>query len=498
MASGSIAIVGGGLAGLSAGIHARLAGLDAVILERHSCLGGVAAAWRRGDYVIDGGIHFVMGHKPGQRLYRLYEVLGIAGNVGFSDLDGLGRFVDEGSETEIDLTSDLETLEQVLITRFPDDSRVIRELLSGARALRGKPVFDFGLELPPELIGPARRLADLWASRSLIPRMLGPSGRPISDLASKTTSSTLGALIENLFLPEVPVWFVQMLLAMSADGQLGLIQGGCRPFVDAMAARFEGLGGEVRLRAQVDEVVVESSGKTSRACGVRLADGTEVQADAVISAADGYETIYQMLGGRFLSDEISARYRTWPLIRPTVIASFGVARPAPQAPPFTIVRLASAIPLPGSPQPMMIVRWLGSANGFAPAGKSIVQVMLETEWDGWNALHADKPAYRQAKARVANDVLDRLERFFPGIAAEVEMTDIATPVTTWRYTRNREGAYMGWLPTPRLLMTAVPRTLPGLDDFYMAGQWVMPGGGVPAVLFSGRHAVTLATRKMTE
>ena len=45
--------------------------------------------------------------------------------------------------------------------------------------------------------------------------------------------------------------------------------------------------------------------------------------------------------------------------------------------------------------------------------------------------------------------------------------------------------------TPKAIMTFVDRTLPGLADFYMAGQWVMPGGGVPAVLFSGRHVAQL-------
>jgi phytoene dehydrogenase-like protein len=45
--------------------------------------------------------------------------------------------------------------------------------------------------------------------------------------------------------------------------------------------------------------------------------------------------------------------------------------------------------------------------------------------------------------------------------------------------------------TPEAFRTTIARTLPGLDNFYMAGQWVMPGGGVYPVLYSGRHAVQL-------
>jgi len=33
------------------------------------------------------------------------------------------------------------------------------------------------------------------------------------------------------------------------------------------------------------------------------------------------------------------------------------------------------------------------------------------------------------------------------------------------------------------------KTLPGLDNFYMVGQWVEPGGGVPTAALSGRNVI---------
>jgi phytoene desaturase len=39
------------------------------------------------------------------------------------------------------------------------------------------------------------------------------------------------------------------------------------------------------------------------------------------------------------------------------------------------------------------------------------------------------------------------------------------------------------------ILENIERRLPGLGNLYMAGHWVM--GGVPGVLFSGRHAVQL-------
>ena len=42
-----VAIIGGGLAGLSAGCYAAMNGFEAHIFEHHTVPGGVAAAWKR-------------------------------------------------------------------------------------------------------------------------------------------------------------------------------------------------------------------------------------------------------------------------------------------------------------------------------------------------------------------------------------------------------------------------------------------------------------------
>jgi phytoene dehydrogenase-like protein len=39
------------------------------------------------------------------------------------------------------------------------------------------------------------------------------------------------------------------------------------------------------------------------------------------------------------------------------------------------------------------------------------------------------------------------------------------------------------------------KTLPGLENFYMAGQWVEPGGSVPTAAMSGRHAIQIVCSK---
>jgi phytoene dehydrogenase-like protein len=67
--------------------------------------------------------------------------------------------------------------------------------------------------------------------------------------------------------------------------------------------------------------------------------------------------------------------------------------------------------------------------------------------------------------------------------------DVATPMTYENYTGNWQGSMEGWLITTKTMTMRMSKTLPGLQNFYMAGQWVEPGGGVPTAAMSGRNVI---------
>ena len=69
-----------------------------------------------------------------------------------------------------------------------------------------------------------------------------------------------------------------------------------------------------------------------------------------------------------------------------------------------------------------------------------------------------------------------------------------TARTLERYTGNWLGSTCGWLMTKEtmpMLIKGVPKTLPGLGNFYMAGQWVEPGGTVSLAAASARNVLQL-------
>jgi phytoene desaturase len=487
----TVIIIGAGLGGLAAGCFAQMNGYRSRIVEHHTHPGGVAAAWRRGDYLIDGGIHFAMGHKPGTALYELYRGLGIVPAVRFVDLTSYGRWVHEPSGRSLVMTQDLDRLARDLKALWPEDARIAGELVASARAMQGLDMSTFGMSRPPELAGPLDQLRELWSMRKMLRYAAGKFARPVAEYARAASDPALRSFLESLFLPEVPVFFVSMLLGMLADGQLAYIEGGCQDYVGAVERRYRELGGEVSYGCTVDEILV----RDGQAAGVRLADGTQVPADAVIAACDGASVLFKMLGGRYVTDKMRQRYSDWPRFKPLLMISYGVAREFSGEPSFQTYVLREPLEAGGEKVPGLMLRLFNYSGRFAPPGKSVIQAEFETGWEFWNDLRSqDRARYEAEKEALAARVLERLEGYYPGMASQVEVTDVATPYTTWRYTLNDKGSWEGWLITPQAMRTSIERTLPGLSGFYMAGQWVMPGGGVPPVLYSGQHAVQLLCR----
>jgi phytoene dehydrogenase-like protein len=118
----------------------------------------------------------------------------------------------------------------------------------------------------------------------------------------------------------------------------------------------------------------------------------------------------------------------------------------------------------------------------------MMTLRMPTRFDYWMGLKTNAVVrYREEKRRIVRETLAALEERFPGLTAKVESSDVATPATYVRYTGNWQGSYEGWLPTPRILGRRIPYTLPRLKNFYMAGHWVVAGGGLPSAALAGRY-----------
>src|SRR5512137_2228954 len=114
----TIAIIGAGFGGLSAGIYAQLNGYRTQIFELHTLPGGLCTAWKRKGYTIDGCIHWLVGSSPQSGMYRFWQEVGIAQGREFVYADEYVRYEGADGRTVIYYT-DVDRLERHLVEFSP-------------------------------------------------------------------------------------------------------------------------------------------------------------------------------------------------------------------------------------------------------------------------------------------------------------------------------------------------------------------------------------------
>jgi len=477
MSESHVLIIGGGLAGLSTGCYARASGFRTTIVEHNLALGGVCTAWSRGPYTIDGCIQWLTGGA----FERIYEELGILPRVACKTIERFLTYRDARDGYELTISNDLEATARSFLDLAPEDGDEIRRLVAGAERVVGmSPPFD----RPMELASFADQITGLWGMRHEL-GTIAHFRKPLGAWSSQhLRSERLRRVFSRMLPEEAPALLLLMILGYLEHGYLSRPIGGTARFRDALVDNYFQLGGEGLVHSTVDEILIEAG----RSCGVRLADGSILEADIIVSTASAPETVLRLLGGAYGASQTRERLNRWKTFQPIILASYGVAVPLSDAPPTLLIDHIEPLHVGGMTNEHLAVRVYNDDASFAPTGHTVVQTMLASNYEYWakTGLH-----YRAEKEAVSAAVLDRLERYLPGVQAAARVSDVATPLTFWHNARSWKGAYEGWLPSPESMFGHIKKTLPGLAGFYMAGQWVEPGGGVPTALMSGRQVTQL-------
>ncbi len=483
MAQPSILIIGAGIGGLSTGCYAQMNGYRATILEMHDVPGGLCTSWHRHGYTFDGCIHNLAGSARESIFHGMWRELGVVPALSMHAYEELVR-VERPDGEPLTVYTNLDRLERHLKALAPGDAGIIDELISAARQLTS---FDL---LGLALAGPLERAKALIK----VPLLLKYGSTTMEQFAERFTDPFLRRAFPTIVYdwPQIPMVMLLTFLSRTHIGDYGWPAGGSIALARAMEKRFVGLGGSIRYHTRVQSILVEND----RAVGVRLSDGSEQRADIVVSNANGHTTIYGMLGGRYTSPAIRAYYGApEDRIEMGIHVSLGVARDLSELPHAIVLPLDAPVTIANEVRHRLYVEPFGFDPSLAPAGKTALKVVMATSFKYWEDLRRTPDRYREEKRRIAESVISLLEKRFPGLRQDIEVVDVATPMTTLHFTGNGHGYRAPITAMARALFTGrrLSQTLPGLGNFYMVGQWAGVAG-VPIVAAMGRDVVRAICR----
>ena len=477
-----VVIIGGGIAGLSAGIYALKAGYEATIYEKNAIPGGECIGWNRKGYHIDNCIHWLTGTRKGTELYDVWKTVGaLSDDMEYAKIDSFYTSTYEGKS--VTLWNDLERTERELIEAAPEDEEEIHKFIEY-------------VEYSKQCLFPANKPMEMWKVKDYIsmgknmadfPKVMKEFGKISLEEYSKRFRSPLLQKLMCDYLPKSYCAYSFLVsYATMADGNGNIPMGASLQMSLRMERKFKELGGKIFYNSSIDEIVLEKKTAT----GIRLAGGEFVPADYVIPAIDVHPLFHKLLPEKYMPKEIKEAYdapANYPATSGFQVA-FAVSEKFSRG--ETIFIDIDPIKVGSRRFDRMYVKSYGYDPIFVKDGKQVIQTCItQTDEDFlfWKALSREE--YDKIKKELTLEVEKRIVKAFPELTGDMEFLDAWTPLTYERYCNAYHGSYMSFVTTPSGKQIKMKGKLKGIDNLYLAGQWTNSPGGLPVAVASGKFAV---------
>jgi len=266
---------------------------------------------------------------------------------------------------------------------------------------------------------------------------------------------------------------------------------GVAGLIDALRSSASAAGAEIRTGAAVDRILVSAEESGLAVSGVKLADGTTIDADCVVSTADPQTTFLKLLGIQFLEIGFSNRIRRLRCVGQvaklhlalSALPRFtGLERPDGRmiiAPCMDAIEFAYDHAKYGEwPQQPVMEIVLPSLHdaAMAPAGQQVlsahvmyVPYQLQGGWDD------------QARAALCERLIDTIAQYAPDIREQIIHQELLTPLDLeqkfqvsgghWHHTEFALDQLLMMRPTYEAAQYSTP-----IAGLYLGGAGCHPGG----------------------
>ncbi len=484
----TMVIIGGGVAGLTAGIFAQKNGFSSTILEKNPIPGGECTGWDRRGYHIDGCIHWLMGTDEGSSLNSLWKTVGALEDTEIYHPESFLSF--EHETGTVHFFRDLEKLQRSWTELSPEDEEVISQF---CRVIRQLHSFTIDVEKPVSMMSIREKIRYFSSMKDAGMVMKRYGKISLREYAKRFTHPALRAALTE-FLPEgYSSTSVMFALAAFSKNAASMPMGGSRAFSLRMAERYRELGGT--LKTSCEAASLDISG--SRVSRVICSDGTYFEADYVIAACDASHVLTKLLEGKYQVPAFTKRFKNpkdYPLASEILIAlgCKGSLEEYPRSMSFAV----DPFEIHGKTIERIKTAHFHHEPGYAPDGHGVMICdinQFSDDVDAWSALAEDRKTYRKEKQRIAEAVRRAVESRMPEL--EVTVLDVVTPKTYERYCNAHRGAFMAFLPTVKGKPMNHTGKIKGLNNFYLSGQWLQPPGGLPTAVMTGKYSVMYICRQ---
>jgi prolycopene isomerase len=479
-----VIVIGSGIGGLVTATQLAAKGAHVLVLERYLIPGGSAGYFEREGYRFDVGASMIFGFGDRGTTNLLTRALE-AVHVNIETIpDPVQIHYHLPQNLELKVHRDYEKFLQELSHHFPHEQEGIRQFYDECwKVFNCLNVMEL---LSLEELGYLTRIFFQRPAACLgLVKYLPQNAGDIARRFIKDPNLLKFIDMECYCWSVVPADRTPMINAgmVFSDRHYGGInypKGGVGQIAQKLVEGLEKAGSHIQYKARVTHIIREQG----KAIGVKLASGQEYRARRIVSNATRWDTFEKLIP----KSEMPMAEQKW-------------QQRYQKSPSFFSLHLgvkAEVLPPGTECHHILLEDWskLEAALGtlfvsiptlldsdLAPPGHHIIHAFTPDWIEHWQNLSPTD--YKAKKETIAQQIIDRLEKIFPGLSAGIDYQEAGTPRTHRRFLGRDDGTY-GPIPSRKLWgLLGMPFNRTSIPGLYCVGDSTFPGQGLNAVAFSG-------------
>jgi prolycopene isomerase len=464
-----VVIIGAGIGGLVCGCYLAKAGKRVLIIEKNTFPGGYCSSFKGKGFVFDSGVHALGGLGSKGVLRKIFEDLGILGNMKIIELE----------------TTDVIYLNDLVVHFYKNIYKTIDELkyLFPLNTLEIDNFFNIIFEQnymnlyhSYKNLTFAQLLDQIFSNdklKSIFSVLLGNINLPPSMVSSLTAISLYKTFVfEGGYYPA----------------------GGMQKIADTLAKCFVEFGGEILYCKLVNSIII----RNGTAIGVGI-EGESISSKIVISNSDALNTFTKLLPTNSSSLKFHNSLKRLLISSSNFVVYLGLKRNIRES----FFQKSSIWFLTGDCSSRGIEKRYKNTfkkiidykqNDFLISFPSFYDENLAPEEHDVGIIIITAPFiniqyWKENKIKYEANLIKRVNRLIPGFENLLVYKDSASPATLYRYTLNSGGAMNGWASIPEQNDPQVVASSTEIINLYLVGHWTtgyFGQGGIPMVAYSGR------------